>query len=558
MLVMMAPHKRNRRRGDHPRGGSVKTPPPHQVVPAQPQESRSFGEAPEPDIPVLKEKEKERKGAGIPGYAGSGSGGSGLGMSMGSGSARVGSSLVAQPGFLGSGRIAAALSNFFGGRATTLGALFASKAGPAFVLGGLAAWTGVIGLAGLKLAGFSPRMSQGVSNANTSAFLGAVGDSGIVIDAPKDRSLGYLADANQGEIVWNREHPMAPKNAPQEDEVAEPKGEAPPDIPKFEMPDVSALMGEGLDRDKFVKKMTQDTSSLHGRRGLQAGTAGFNLKKTFAKALTPRQVKLGGARRLARVKNKLRGRSINTRRGASSKAMAQLKLARNMSHQGAASAADAAQRQYSTDAFEQGQTIGGGLAGIEGGGVVVPPRAGVSYGVNDVSPPPVGAAGNVTPYQSQLDGAQGMGDSAASMKLMSIMLIAIGIALIAAGASAGPIIGPILIAIGTAVVAMGMMMMMMSQNMARSAKNQGQNIEDQYGQTEQSEAVDNCADQASGSGTTTADCDPGSTLDDVDGSLTNDIGQSVSEVRNSRYTGADGQGGVGIETDGLGSDATFD
>ncbi len=507
-----------------------------------------FGEAPEPDIPVLKGKEKERKGAGVPGYAGSGSGGSGLGMSMGAGSARVGSSLVAQPGFFGSGRIAAALANFFGGRATFFGALFGSQAGPALVLGGLAAWTGVIGLAGLKLAGFSPRMSQGLSNADSSVFLSSVGNSGIIIDKPKDRSLGYLASANKGEMVWDKEHPMAPKEAPKE-EVSEPQGEATPDIPKFEMPDVSAVMGEGgLDRDKFIKKMTHDVSSLHGGR-LKQGTAGFNLKKTFSdRSLRPRRTSLGGTSRLARVMNKLRGRNISTRRGMSSKAMGQAKLARNMSAQAATSATDAAQRQYATDAFEQGQTVGGELAGIEGDGVVVPPGAGMSSGANDISPPPsVGPSDNATPYQSQLDGAKGMGDSSAMMKIMGMLMLAIGAVLIAIGASMTPV-GWGLIAAGVALMALGMMLLQMSADMAQSAKNQGQAIEDAYGQDDQSDVVDDCADQAVGQGISTEDCTPETTTEDIEENLTNDVGESVDEVRNSTYDGADGRG----------HDATFD
>jgi hypothetical protein len=542
----MAPKKPNRpgsRRGDDSNSA---------FDAAQP--ARTFGSAPEGEIPILKKKEKERRGAGVPGYVSSSGSGGGFSGAMGAGGVRVGSSLVAQPGFLGSGRIAAAVSRFMGGKTSTLGSLFASKAGAPIVLAGMLTWGGLMGAAALKVAG-GKFAGTGSSSATSSAFLGTPG-SGMIIDKPKDRSLGYLAQANEGEILWDKENPNAPKPEEQDAPAPAPEPEAvpQPEIPTFEMPDVSALE-QKLDRDKFVKKMTNDVSSLHGGGGLKQGTAGFNVKKTLGgTSFKGRKMTNSSAKRMARVKNKLRSRSMSTRRGNSSRAIGQLKLSRNMSATGAQTAKDTGARQYSTDAFTQGRAIGGDLASIDSGGVVVPPGggAGLTTGTSDPTPPAVGPSSNATPYQSNVDAAKQMGNNSAMMKMLGMMMIAMGVGLIASGTvlksnhTTFPI-GVALVAAGMGMVAMGVMMLQQSASMAGMAKDQADVIEDGYGQDDQAGVVDECADQANQNGTESENCNPSMQPQDFDGQLQNTIQEDVAAERNVTYGGLGDSGTVGIE-----------
>jgi hypothetical protein len=475
----------------------------------------------------------------------------------------MGSSLVSQPGFLGSGKIAASVANLFGGSSTALGGLFAGKFGSAIVLGAMVAWGGVIAAAGLKISGKLGGLSTASSARSVASYSpGGLDGSGIVIDRPKNRSLGYLANANQGEIVWDKEHSMAPKaEEPKEEVVDAPEGDA-DQMPQFEMPDVSALMeenkdGKGLDRESFVRKLSKDTGGGNGKR-LANGLAGFNMKqpKLSQPALKPRGAKTGSTSALARARSKLSARSMSTSRGSANKAMGQLKLSRFMSKQGTSAQGDSQQRGYSADAFDQSQAIGGELDGVgEGSGIVVPPGngapgTGLGAGANDLAPPPSAGPGhNVTPYQGNVDRARNMDNQAGQNKMMSIMLIALGIALIVAGATKMPSpLGAILIAIGIAMVGMGMMMMMMAQNQAGAAKNEANQIEDRYGQGDQSNVIDDCADQAAGSGTNADACAPSTTPAQIKKEIeadTSHIKRAVQEQQDATYE-LDG-GGQGAE-----------
>lgn len=458
---------------------------------------------PEPDIPVLKEKEEEKKGAGAPWYAGSGSGAPGLvaGQSVG----RVGASMAIRNSFLG--RMAATMSNAFGGPTTFLGGLFAGTMGKFLVGAGLAAW-------GALMLGAGARLMGGWGNAplqSTSPSMAGISGSGIVIDAPKDRSLGFLSGANQGEILWDQGKQVkadAPKDEAAPETAEAPAGEAvQPETPKFEMPDVSQLAGGGLNRDGFVKKMTNDVSQLSGGGGPRLKDAGgFALKKSFAETKLPnaKSGKLGG---MSRAKRALSSSRLSNMKGRSSRAVGQLKLAKTMSSAGANSMTASEAKTFSADAFDQGKSIGGNLAGIDGDGIVVPPGSGIQDpGVPDLPP-----GTNVTPYQSDMDAAKGKGDQAAALKQLGMMMLAIGAALVAMGLAlmgnhtTFPI-GWALLGAGLALIAMGMMMLGMSANMANQAKNDGKKIADDSGQKDQGQIVDECADQATNQGTKVANC----------------------------------------------------
>lgn len=555
----MPPNKRSRfrkRSGGGDKNSSVETPPSH-PVPNKP--------AAEPDIPVLKKKEKERRGAGAAGYAGTGGGSPGLGFNIGAGGARVGSSLVAQPGLLGSGKIAAMLANVFGGPSTFVGGLFAGKLGAPLVLGGMLAWGGVMAAAGLKMMGID--LSGTRSTAESVAFApGAVDGSGIVIDKPKDRSLGYVANANQGEVLWDKEHPMAPKKAAGEDDTVDSPDAIEEEAPQFETPDVSALMEEnakkaGLDRESFVKKLSQSTGGGANGARLSNGTAGFTLAKSLQqkKPLTPAGIGKGSANAMKRANDKLNVRKMSTARGQSNRAMGQLKLARNMSASGAAASPDQTARQYSADAFDQTHTIGGELDGVgAGSGIVVPPGNGAPGGgvgstPSDLAPPPSAGPGeNVTPYQGNVDRAR-MNDNMAGqntqmgmiMLIIGAILIGIGVALLFWPMTA---VGLALIAAGAALLMMGMMMMQQGQEQGKAAKEEADQIEQEYGQEEQAGVIDDCADQAVADGTRASSCAPTQTTQDFNQQInqhTPSVQEAVKNEQDATYElEGEGEGGA--------------
>ncbi|MDE2293173.1 MAG: hypothetical protein KGL53_13915 [Elusimicrobia bacterium] len=531
--------------------------PRHPSRPPQAVETPPEREVLTPEIPKLKEKEEERKGAGVPWYSGSGSATSELIGGGGEEVARVGSSLATRGSLLG--RMAAALSNALGGDATFLGGLFASSAGRWLVLSGLVAWGGLLVGAGAKLMG-------GWGHANAAAQLpdlSGVGPSGIMIKNPADRSLNYVASANQGEIRWDQGKDAVkkadgakdakPVDAPKDDQPkADPKTDQPP---PFQMPDVSQLMGKGLNRQGFIHPLTSDMSQLAGGGGLGGmprikNASGFKLTKTFSN-LRPKTSQLGAMRRANRA---LSASHMHNLAGSSSRAAGQLKLANRMSTLGTTAGTDQSAHAYAANAFDQGQTIGGNLGNVAGGdGIVVPPGNGAptTAGLNAGTPdqvPSVGPGTNATPYQSQLDAAKSMGNQAAAMKSMGDMMLMIGLALIAAGAAlmgnhTTIPIGVALMAAGAAMMAMGMMMLGMSAKMAGQAQNQGNNINQQYGQQDQGNIVNSCAQQATQNGTTADNCkstNPGANQD----SHTN-VHQAVQDETNANYKLGDGSSGGG-------------
>jgi hypothetical protein len=501
--------------------GAVETPPPRSVTPA-------------PEIPTLKEKKKEKKGAGVPWYAGSGAGGPGA--MVGGGIARVGGGMSSGWGFLGSQKIAMTLANVFG-KSTMLGGMFAGKMGGSLVLAGMLGWGGLLGLAGMKLGGVGlqpVQRSGGVS-------LSGAGRSGIVIDAPKDRSLDYLAHANQGEIVWDKEHPMAPKDAPNEEEEIEgPDDAAAEEQPAFEMPDVAGLMGGASEdekkklKDGFAKGLTSDMSQLRGGSGGFANgkltSKNFNLKKSIGN--TPKFSQKGKLKKFKRKMSPARGKGMKTLRGKSDRAMGQLKLARHMSRT-AVGAADQGARAFSADAFDQGKTIGGELQGIEGEGIVVPPGNGAPDGLASGAPD-VGPGMNATPYQGAVDAAKSQTDSAQNMKTTSLALIAAGTALLLAAAKASFPVNIILAAIGGALMAAGAMMAMMAGKMGDNAKKQGDHVEDTFGQKDQGQVIDTCADQASQNNVKSDNCSAGNPSKNRESNPT--VRQAVEEESNANYT----------------------
>lgn len=462
-----------------------------------------------PEIPVLRPKEKERKGAGVPVFTGSGPGAT-IGVGVGGQAASVGGSLSS--GFLGSARIAMAVSRALGGPGSILGGLFASPLGAPLVLGAMLAWGVLIGAAALSLVR-QPSLDR---DSSMSVALDSPA-SGLVIDQPKDRSLNYVANANQGELQWQEQDPLTPKDEPKKE--PEPP-QAKPEIPQPQMPDIAKLMADaqakGLKGGRFGE-LTKDVSRLGGGGGLVSqlagkqlkdGNNGFALKKTFASGGKPGKIKAFG-----RQMQPARGSRISLLRGRSSRALGQAKFANHLSRAGKFSTSDPQTRQFATDAFEAKVTQGGELGGL-GSGVAMPPGAGVpTDGIGMTDPPAVPPTENVTPYQGNVDAARQLGDMGGMLKAMGLMMLAMGAALIAAGRAllGNPTTAPIgaaLIGAGIALVITGMMMLAMAMNMANQAKNQAKKVGEADGQPEQQDAATNCVNGAIAGATSTGKACP--------------------------------------------------
>ncbi|HBL15504.1 MAG TPA: hypothetical protein DD417_01720 [Elusimicrobia bacterium] len=496
---------------------------------------------PEPEIPELKKQEKERKGAGVgwgaaapggTGLGGLGSGAAELGAGLSVGTARVGAS-VASRGLLA--RMAMAVSRFLGGPGTALGGFFAGKFGAPAVAGLMSLWGALMVGAGVQVLG------GGVVTLPDGTRVSLPGlSSSVVVDKARDSSLGYLAKANEGELVWNAQNPNAPKDSVGKVDAAEPEpaAEAVPEAPPVAKAEAVAGEKPALGGN-FSKGLTASLNGGGSSARLANGLSGFSLKDNFKKnggvggGKTPQQ--LQGRSNLGSMKRgmqKLQARNINTRNATANRAMGQLKFAKGMSTT-ASAAGDTASKTYAGDAFEQGTTQGGEMGGISAGtGVVAPLGTTADPGSMDTSvpsAPEVGETENQTPYQGLLDGAKGMGNAAAMLKLISVVLIAAGIALIAM--ASGPW-AAFIIAIGIALIAAGAMMFMMAMNMASAAKGMGSQIEDAYGQDDQGAIVDECADQAVADGTKVDACNP-STKPEVEGR--GNVHEATQEESNATF-----------------------
>ncbi|HVE13491.1 MAG TPA: hypothetical protein VNI01_08875, partial [Elusimicrobiota bacterium] len=103
-----------------------------------------------------------------------------------------------------------------------------------------------------------------------------------------------------------------------------------------------------------------------------------------------------------------------------------------------------------------------------------------------------------TPYQQQLDNANKAGQNAGTLKMIGLMLIIMGIGLIMTGigllnCTTFPI-GLALIGAGMALMMVGFILLAVGASQANQAKNQGNDIGNQYGQQDQGNNINQCAD----------------------------------------------------------------
>ena len=481
---------------------------------------RALDDMPQPDIPTLRQKEKERKGVGVYWQTGCPGGGGAL--------ARVAASEPALTECFGLGRIAAKLAAVFGGRATLLGQLLLSKAGAWLVLAGVVAG----GTAAGALVGFAVAPSaRPVAAAFTRPSLSGP-SSTIALAAPRDKSLDYVARANQGEILFEDRNFLAPKDEGTGAGAGRGAGsgsgaaEAPP-VPGADAT-VDALGAFPAGGAAEAAQLSTKLNGLGNASGnnfasgarladLKPLNGGFQLKQPSAlPALDKNHQKLTGFRK---TPARMSATNMSGTQGHANRAMGQLKMARTLSFAAAGMPSSEGQRQYATNAFEQQATQGGQLAApVANDGVpqvVVPPGSGAPNTMDTTQPaepaiPDVPTAVDATPdYTQQKDMAKALAALAAMLRMIGMIMLAIGAVLMAVGMSLmhppTTMIGIALLAAGAALLAMGMMMLSAAKNAADQASKIGQQMQDEGQQTQGQIAKDDAQAKANGQSYTPPD-----------------------------------------------------
>lgn len=315
------------------------------------------------------------------------------------------------------------------------------------------------------------------------------------------RSLGGLQQAAQGEVKWEDRNAVGKAGAGSGD-GADPDMEQAEDLAV--LPDhmsanegigsVGGEDGEGrLEHNLSGAKLSSQLGGGFGKYNVFQRGDKFNLKNTR---------KLGGrfqkgvltskkANALARVRRRMNANRISTRRVGAARAMGQLKFSNKRSMEAKNAGDSQTGSQYAADAFEQGQTEGG-----EGGGEIgsdmdgeVQPQGGdapdVTSGGGGGYETPQFEEYNATPYQGLMDNAEGMIDSAKQMLWIGFGLIALGAIIMWASGWTG--IGA---AIGAIIAAAGLAMCLCAMMMMSQARDQAEQIRNQFGQDEQAHIVD--------------------------------------------------------------------
>jgi len=151
---------------------------------------------------------------------------------------------------------------------------------------------------------------------------------------------------------------------------------------------------------------------------------------------------------------------------------------------------------------------------------------------------------NMTPYQNDLNQAVSDINQAAMLKIMGMLMIAIGIAMMASGWPPTVIAGAVLLGIG-------IMMLMQSMALGNAAKAIGdQIVQSQNGQQTQGNIVTECANQATANGTSVANCQH-----DQAPNMNTNISQDTDKERSATWTwdSEDGDGNNNNSSSGTSS-----
>ena len=472
-----------------------------------------------PSIPQLKkDDDRERRGAGF--------------IWTGSGASSIGSEFfgASQSGILGMGRIAAALGRIFGGSSTVVGRLLLSKIGSWLVLGGItASFVGAMAAGAWLMTRVFPAPQN---SAYAPPTLDGISDS---IRVQRGGSGGPNVRTTAGARYDDGGVLRAAPVPPNTEETASPVKDAIAPTPVQPQPPATDALLDQAKKSGLDMNALKGLSAGAGGAGTSAGVPNlqkqtlasndFQLKKNFVPASNFVQLKnltpFDQRRPLVSTREAVQN-------AKSQRAMGQLKFARDLSSAGTTAGGQEAGKSFSTDAFEQGKTSGGDVGGLSAGDTIAPPGDGAPDLTKDLGT-------NVTPYQNQVDQAQQNDGSAAALKIAGIAAIAAGLALLmmAMKLLSDPATaqqGMMLAMAGIALILAGIAMLMMADKLGKQAKNQGNNIANQYGQQQQGQTINNCSSQAVNNGTSPQNC---STTFFMPG---NNVQSSVATESNSTYS----------------------
>lgn len=441
------------------------------------------------EIPVLKKKEEERRGGAVPPPFLLRTSGiqlvAGAPRVTGFGLGSLFWGLNGRGGLLALARVAlqGMLAMFSRGELTVLGAA-------------------ILATLALSVMGLSQAIDLKGERRQTWSFDARQDSPAPTTPFDADRpALGTLIKADVAAQAQPAERPNAEAPAAKEEP------QAPEPAPGDSTAEAQAIVESVLARTpvKLVPgSLARGTSGRYSGEGLRDSVGSFMGTKSFG--TLPPMKDLGRLTAAPKAAARRAATRFSAQLGArSSRAMGQLKFARNRSMTALGATAMEPTRNYAAQAFDQsqsasaGESIGG--SGLSGGEVMGP----IGSGAPDLTAPSVGPSENKTPYQDKVDKAkQGIN--------MAIVLVMLGLALLAMGAMvmiyaksmmAAPdptgaskimgaklmMMGKILLVAGAAAVAAGIAAAMM-------AKGKGKDVADDYGQEDQGRVIDSCSGQA--------------------------------------------------------------
>lgn len=440
------------------------------------------------EIPVLRKKEEERRGGAVP------------------------------PPFLlrtAGVRFAAGAPNVAGSGLRTL-------------VWGLNGRGGLLAMAGLNLGGVISRFSSAelaaLGTAVLATFVLGWLSLGQAVDRGSETRGGWAFESRpESPAPYATAEPLRPPLGSliagtrlSEAPAAEIRAEAPP-APAEPAPAPETAPAEpAVDTQAIVDSVVAQTKGRlvagtlgRGAPGVASGASlrdslnSFTGVKTFGTLPAMKELgrltapPKGASRRVAaRLKSQLGARST--------RAMGQLKFARNRSLAALGAVGNEPASTYAAAAFDQSAGAAGSIGGIGlSGSEVLGPLGGGAPDLTEA--PSVGPAENKTPYQDKVDKAKQNIAMALALVMLGLMLLAAGamVLMYAKGLLAVPEptaatkalaakltkVGLMLLVAGAAAVAAGGAVALM-------AKRKGKEVSDGYGQPEQGGIIDSCAGQA--------------------------------------------------------------
>lgn len=387
---------------------------------------------------------------------------------------------------------------------------------------------GLLALAGLNLGSAMSRFSAAELAALGTAVLAAfvLGWLGLAqaLDRGPETVRGWAFESRpESPAPYAAAEPMRPAPGSliagtrlSEEPAAESRAEA-PSVPSEPAPAPEPASAEpAVDTQAIVDSVAAETKGRlvagtlgRGAPGVASGASlrdslnSFSNVKTFGTLPAMKELgrltapPKGASRRVAaRLKSQFGARST--------RAMGQLKFARNRSLAALGSVGNEPSSTYAAAAFDQAAGAAGSIGGIGlSGGEVLGPLGGGAPDLTEA--PSVGPTENKTPYQDKVDNAKQNIAMALALVMLGLMLMAVGamVLMYAKGLLAVPeptqatkVLAAKLMKFGIMLLAAGALALAAGGAAALMAKQKGKEVSDGYGQPEQGDIIDSCAGQA--------------------------------------------------------------